>query len=57
MGICMGKADVGMIRELEGQIHSFTGESITERVMEGSEQINEKTTKRKISHWVKGAME
>ena len=53
----MGKADVSMIRELREQTNRLVGTSTMEKVMEGSDEINEKTSKKKIAEWVKGAME
>ena len=53
----MGKADVEMIRELGEQISRFAGASIAEKVIEGSHEITEKTSKRRIAGWVKGVME
>jgi predicted hydrocarbon binding protein len=54
----MGKnAKQGMIRTIEGCIGSFAGESIRKKVVDGSEQINEKTDKKEIAKWVKCAME
>ena len=42
----MGKADVAMIHELREQINNLAGESITKLIMEGSDEINEKTSKK-----------
>jgi hypothetical protein len=56
-GWSLGKADVGMIHELQEQILLLVGDSTTKKIMEGSDKITEKTSKRKISEWVKDAME
>ena len=53
----MGKADVSMIRELRERINRLAGTSTTKKVMEGSDEIDEKTSKKRIAEWVKGAME
>jgi hypothetical protein len=56
-GGLLGKADVGMIHELEEQIFLLVGDSTTKKIMEGSDKITEKTSKKKIAEWVKDAME
>ena len=48
---------LGMIRELEGNIDRFAGRAVKEEVMEGSKQLTEKTEKKKMAEWVKGAMD
>jgi hypothetical protein len=42
---------------MENCVEQFAGKTIAMKVMEGSEQITEKTGKRKIAEWVKKAME
>lgn len=53
----MEKTKRGMLMTLEKNIERFAGETASKRVMEGSEEITEKTDKKKIAGWVKGAME
>jgi predicted hydrocarbon binding protein len=53
----MGVAKHGMLVAMENCVEHFAGKTIAARVMEGSEQITEKTDKRKIAEWIKGAME
>ncbi len=47
----------GMLKQLEGCIEQFAGKAVADEVMAGSEQITEKTDKRKTALWVKGAMQ
>jgi hypothetical protein len=47
----------GMLVTMEHCLEEAVGKSIAAKVMEGSEQITEKTDKKKIAQWVKGAME
>lgn len=42
---------------MENCLEQVAGKSVAAKVMEGSEQITEKTDKKKIAQWVKGAME
>lgn len=53
----MGKADVAVIKEIGRNLDRLAGEAVTKKVMEGSEEITEKTSKRKMAEWVKDAME
>ena len=53
----MVKTKHGMLTVLEKNIELFAGEKTSKRVAEGSEEITEKTDKRKIAEWVKAAME
>lgn len=46
-----------MLFTMERCLEEVVGRSVTAKVMEGSEQITEKTDKKKIAQWVKGAME
>lgn len=46
-----------MLKVMEIFVERFAGKMIAAKVMEGSEQITEKTDKKKIAEWVKGAME
>ena len=52
----MGKTKHGMLMALEKNVEFLAGETISKKVMEGSEKITEKTDKRKIAGWVKDAM-
>jgi len=52
----LGKTKHGMLKSLEKNIESLAGEAVSKKVMEGSEEITEKTDKRKIAEWVKDAM-
>jgi len=45
-----------MLITLEKNVEQFAGKAISKKVMQGSEEITEKTDKRKIAEWVKGAM-
>lgn len=47
----------GMLQQLEGCIEQFAGKAVAQEVMVGSEEITEKTDKRKTAQWVKGAMQ
>jgi predicted hydrocarbon binding protein len=42
---------------LEKNIEHFAGEEVSKKVMEGSEDVTEKTDKKKVALWTKGAME
>jgi predicted hydrocarbon binding protein len=53
----MGIAKHGMLAAMEGCVENVAGRAVAAKVMEGSEQITEKTDKRKTALWVKGAME
>jgi len=46
-----------MLTSLEKSIVCFAGEVIAKKVMEGSEELTERTDRRRIAEWVKGAME
>ena len=46
-----------MLIPLEKNIEHFAGEAVSKKVMEGSEEITEKTDKKKVALWTKGAME
>jgi hypothetical protein len=46
-----------MLIPLEKNIEHFCGEAVSKKVMEGSEEITEKTDKKKTALWTKGAME
>jgi len=52
----LGKTKHGMLIALEKNVEFLAGETISKKVMEGSEEITEKTDKRKIAEWVKDAM-
>jgi hypothetical protein len=53
----MAKTRHGMLVVLEKNIEVLAGKQITKRVMEGSENITEKTDKRKTAEWVKNTIE
>ena len=53
----MGKTKHGALVVLEKNIEVLAGESVATKVMEGSEEITEKTDKRKTAEWVKNAVE
>jgi len=53
----MGKMDIGMIKEIGGNVERFAGKTIRNKVMEGSEQISPSTSKIKIAKWIKEAMD
>src|SRR4030067_3744078 len=42
---------------IEKNIEHFAGEEVSKKVMESSEDITEKTDKKKVALWIKGAME
>jgi hypothetical protein len=46
-----------MLITMENCLEKVAGKSVAAKVMEGSEQITEKTDKKRIAQWVKGAME
>ena len=46
-----------MLIPLEKNVELFAGDIVCKKIMEGSEAITEKTEKRKLSKWVKSAME
>jgi len=47
----------GMLIALEKIIERFAGEEVAKKVMEGSEEIAEKTDRKRKAEWMKGAME
>jgi hypothetical protein len=47
----------GVLIIMENCLEHVAGKSVAAKVMEGSEQITEKTDEKKIAQWVKGAME
>jgi len=47
----------GMIQQIEGCIEQFAGKDVAQKIMEDSENITEKTGKKKISQWVKNALQ
>jgi hypothetical protein len=49
-------AKLGVIIAMERCLEEAVGKSIAEKVMEGSEQITEKTDKKKTALWVKNAV-
>lgn len=46
-----------MLIPLEKNIEHFAGKAVTQEVMDGIEDITEKTDKKKVASWVKNAME
>ncbi len=52
----MGKSKYGALVVLERNIEVLAGKSIAKKGMEGSEEITEKTDKRKTAEWVKNAV-
>ena len=46
-----------MLMPLEKSVEHFAGEAVTKKIMEGGDQITERTDKRIIAEWVKGAVE
>lgn len=54
---CMKMAKLGVLEAMEKCIEQVAGAAVAAKVMEGSEQITEKTDKVKVAAWVKGAME
>jgi len=47
----------GMLQQIEGCIEQFAGKAAAQKIMDGSENITEKTDKKKTAQWVKGAMQ
>jgi hypothetical protein len=47
----------GMLVAMENCVEHVAGKTVASKVMQGSEQITEKTDKVKTAQWVKGAME
>jgi hypothetical protein len=52
----MTKNDVGPIKHFGGVISEYSGEEISEKVMEGSSKIA-RASKSEVYHWIKGAIE
>lgn len=46
-----------MLVSIEKNVEALAGETMSKKVMEGSEGITEKTDKLKMAEWVRGAME
>jgi len=53
----MGKKKHGMLITLEKNVERFAGREVMKKVMEGSEEITEKTDRKEKANWMKGAME
>ena len=53
----MSKTKHGMLVSIEKNVEALAGETVSKKVMEGSDGITEKIDKRKIAEWVRGAME
>jgi hypothetical protein len=49
--------ELGVLIAMENHLVQVVGKSVAAKVMEGSEQITEKTDKKKVAQWVKDAME
>ncbi len=47
----------GMIQQIEGCIEKHAGKDLAQRIMEGSENITEKTDKKKTTSFLKNAMQ
>jgi predicted hydrocarbon binding protein len=47
----------GMFQQIEGCIEQFAGKTMAQKIMEGSENITEKTDKKKTALFVKGAIQ
>ena len=52
-----GKNRLNHVRFLESQISSFAGEPVRRNVMEGSDELTEKTSKEDVAAFVEAAME
>jgi len=50
-------AKLGVLIAMENCLVQVVGKSVAAKVMEGSEQITEKTDKKKVAQWAKEAME
>jgi hypothetical protein len=46
-----------MLIPIEKNVEHYAGKDVSKKVMEGSEEITEKTDKKKIALWTKGAMD
>ncbi len=53
----MGKTKHKMLVSLEKNIEALAGEATSGKVMEGSEEITEKTDKKKLAEWTRDAVE
>jgi hypothetical protein len=53
----MAKKIAGQIEEIGGRIEQFAGKDIRQKVMEGSDRIASSSDMKKVSLWVKNAME
>ena len=49
--------EIGAIKELGRNLDRFAGETISKKVMEGSEKITASSGKKEVAEWVKGAMD
>ena len=50
-------AKLGVLIAMENCVEQIAGKSVAAKVMEGSEQLTERTDKKKVAQWVKTAME
>jgi len=50
-------AQLGVLIAMENCLEQVVGKSVASKVMEGSEQLTEKTDKKKVAKWVKDALE
>jgi hypothetical protein len=57
MVFSLSKTKHGMLVSMGKNVEALAGEAISEKVMEGSEEITEKTDKVRTAEWVRGAME
>ena len=53
----MNKTKHRILISIKKSVQVLAEEEINKKVMEGSEEITEKTDKRRMAEWVKGAME
>jgi hypothetical protein len=49
--------EIGAIKELGRNLDRFAGETVSKKVMEGSEKITSASSKKEVAEWVKGAMD
>jgi len=47
----------GMLQQIKGCAEQFAGKHLAQKIMEGSENITEKTDKKKTAQWVRNAMQ
>lgn len=47
----------GMLQQIKGCTEQFAGKHVAQKIMEGGENITEKTDKKKTAQWVRNAMQ